>query len=227
MYDEELEKIVLFYMIFENAGFDLTEKDFASSKHQSIVKAIKGLRDEDTEVSMLSVAQKFGSRKQDVLKYLSDLNEYVFGSSAESSYNRLVELSKKRQVYELLLSRAKQLDNEKTDVLIEKTIKELQQISQRNEQTVTFREQVDRTMAVIEDNYKKRSDYSLYTGIVNLDKMMLGLHEQELTVIGARPRSWQDNACVADCGAYCEKGKTHWFYEFGNGRYTVDSKDGI
>lgn len=206
MYDEELEKAALFYMIFKDADFDLTEKDFVSERHQSIVKAIKRLRAENTESSIINIAQKFGSRKQEVLIYLSNLEGYVFGSSSEGVYNQLIEFSKKRRTYELLLAKTKQIDEEKTDVFIEKTIKELQQIRQRNEQNVTFMEQVDKTMLEIENNYNNRGDYSLYTGIVNLDKMMLGFHKQELTVIGARPRYWKNNTCFADSGTYCEKG---------------------
>ena len=45
-------------------------------------------------------------------------------------------------------------------------------------------------MGQIEQNTLKGTDYSLYTGITDLDNITCGLHRQELTIIGARPRSW-------------------------------------
>ncbi|MBQ2349652.1 MAG: DnaB-like helicase C-terminal domain-containing protein, partial [Cytophagales bacterium] len=67
--------------------------------------------------------------------------------------------------------------------LINKTNK----IMQRNEKEETFIEQISKTGEEIEKNYKNRDDYSLYTGITDLDDKILGLHNGELTIIGARP----------------------------------------
>ena len=46
------------------------------------------------------------------------------------------------------------------------------------------------TVKDIEEKYHKRNDYSYRTGYVDLDRVIEGLHEQELTIIAARPRSW-------------------------------------
>ena len=43
------------------------------------------------------------------------------------------------------------------------------------------------TLKDIDDKYQKRDDYSLRTGYLDLDKIIEGLHEQELTLLGARP----------------------------------------
>ena len=41
MIDEEIEKAILFYIIFRNEEFDVTEKDFTSAINKKIIKIIK------------------------------------------------------------------------------------------------------------------------------------------------------------------------------------------
>ena len=45
-------------------------------------------------------------------------------------------------------------------------------------------QQIEKTIRKL----KNKNDYSLYTGISDLDDKILGLHNGELTIIGARPR---------------------------------------
>lgn len=188
MYDDEIEKAVLFYMIFRGEKFTLDEKDFVSTRNKKIVTAINQIKAENGEISMLNIANKIKANRKQILEYLSELGEYIFGISAEVSYNKLIDYSKKRQVYELVHDIEKTItEEEKADVLIEKMAKQLKTIQQRNEKTMTFQELVLKAINEIELNYNKKTDYSLYTGLIDLDKLLLGLHKQELTVIGARP----------------------------------------
>lgn len=217
MFDDEIEKAVLYYVIFEQEKFDLGEKDFVKDVHKRIIRAMNELKAEKSEISIISVANKIKSY-EGAVAYIASLGDFILGMTAESAYGKLIEYSKKRQVYELLVDTGRKMKQnegeEKIDVLIEKMIKSLQGIEQRNERTMDFKEQVYRTLGEIQNNYNNRADYSLYTGLVDLDKMMLGLHKQELTVIGARPRSGKDDDGVANCGAYCKKGVTYWVCEF-------------
>ena len=188
MFDEEIEKAVLFYMIFEQMDFNVNEKDFVSDRNRKIIVAINQLKTEKGEISILSIAEKIRGNNAQIIQYISDLGEYVFGMSADIAYNKLIEYSKKRRFCELM-ERAKGtvIDTENMDNLIEKTIKQLTQIEGREESSKTFLEQVIKTMGEIENNYKQRSDFSLYMGLLDLDNILLGLHRQELTIIGARP----------------------------------------
>lgn len=188
LYDEEIEKAVLFYMIFKNEDFELDEKDFVNNKNKQIITAINQLKASKKMLSMLNISEVIKTNRGQVLEYLSELGEYVFGTTAESAYNKLINYSKKRQVYELVRNvEEKGFQEESSDVQIEKIIKDLKEIQQRNEKVMTFEEQVLKAMNEIEMNYNNKSDYSLYTGLLDLDKLTLGLHKQELTVIGARP----------------------------------------
>lgn len=188
MYDEEIEKAVLFYMIFRQDDFVLDARDFMNDRNKKIVVAINQLKAEKKDISILSIAEKIRANRKQVLEYLSNLGEYVWGIEAKEAYGKLINYSKKRQLYELVKNADTILnETENVNIFIEKLITQMEKIQSRNEKVLTFSEQVVQTMSEIEKNYNHQSDYSLYTGLLDLDNMMLGLHNQELTVIGARP----------------------------------------
>ena len=188
MYDEEIEKAVLYNIIFKKEELDIEETDFISTKNKLIAKAIQELKTEKEEISILSVQSKTKGNQKQILEYISDLGNNVYGTTAESCYNKLKELSKKRKVFELaqnILSNV--TEEESIDIYIQNCIDKLNNIEKINVKEKTFREQVAETAKEIEKNWRNRNDLSLYTGIFDLDKLTCGLHNQELTIIGARP----------------------------------------
>ena len=190
MYDEEIEKTVLYYLIFEKEPINVKEDDFFFQKHKQIVKAIDELKSKKQEINILSVKNKIKGNDTEILKYISIIAESRFGSSIEYAYKELKRLSKKRKL--LALSKEMQRDVEEVsepEIYIEKKIKDLTEINQDGEKEKTFLDIVCETSEVIE---KKRLqgteyDYKYFTGIFDLDKATNGLHEEELTIIGARP----------------------------------------
>ena len=46
MYDEEIEKAMLYYLIFEQEEYLLDEEDFTSERNKKIIKAINELKAE-------------------------------------------------------------------------------------------------------------------------------------------------------------------------------------
>lgn len=78
-------------------------------------------------------------------------------------------------------------DAENIDIDIEKVIKELNKIEDREIKEESLKEQIIDTLDMIEKNMKNKNDYSLYTGMLDLDQLTCGLHNEELTIIGARP----------------------------------------
>ena len=69
----------------------------------------------------------------------------------------------------------------------QKVIKDINDITKQTQKEESLTEQISNTLTEIEANWRNRNDYSLYTGILDLDKKTCGLHNQELTIIGARP----------------------------------------
>lgn len=189
MYDEELEKAMLYYLIYEQEEFLLDENDFVNDRNKKIIKAINELRAEKKNISILSVQSKIRANQNQVLDYLTTLSEYVFGTNADTVYSKLIELSKKRKIFELLQQSINEVSTaESIDIFSQKIIKEINDIQKINEKEKTFVEKIAEATEQIEKNTISKTDYSLYTGIIDLDNIICGLHNEELTIIGARPR---------------------------------------
>ena len=187
MWDEELEKAMLYYVIYEQYECDLDKEDFVGNRNVKIINAINELKAKKEDISILTIQRQIKANKLDVLSYLSSLNEFVYGTNADLVYNKIIDLSKKRKIFKVLQDNLVIVENEEIDILTENIINQINQIQSRNDKEKNFLEQVTNTLGKIEDNYNQRNDYSLYTGIKDLDDKVLGLHNQEFTVLGARP----------------------------------------
>lgn len=187
MYNEELEKAMLYFIIFEKAEFELTENDFISLINKKIIRAINKLKLSKQEISLLSVSEQIKDEKN-ILEYLSDLNTYTIGSTAENIYEKIKDLTKKRDTFLLSKEIMKDIkETENIDLLIEKAISKLQKIEMQTEKQENFVNLIARTTDLIEQSIKKKDDLSYYTGFFDLDALTDGLHRGELTIIGARP----------------------------------------
>lgn len=188
MSDEELEKAMLYYLIYEQEDYVLDETDFAFERNKRIIKAINELKAEKKEISIISLQSRISANNKQVIEYLTSLNEYVYATTADYIYNQIIELSKKRKLMELLQKSITELmEAENIDIFMQDKIKQINKIAEISEKEQTFVEQVVETSTEIEKNTLQKPDYTLYTGITDLDKMICGLHKQELTIIGARP----------------------------------------
>ena len=58
MWDEEIEKAMLYYIIFEKEDYLLDEEDFVNERNKKIIKAINELKAEKQEVLMMSIKSK-------------------------------------------------------------------------------------------------------------------------------------------------------------------------
>lgn len=187
MYDEEIEKAMLYYVIYEQYECDLDKDDFVGNRNVKIINAINELKSKKDEISILSIQREIKANKAEVLSYLTTLNEFVYGTNADTVYNKLIDLSKKRKIIKILQDNLIATEEIEVNVLAENIISQINQIQARDDKQKDFAEQVANTLGKIEDNYNQRNDYSLYTGIKDLDDKVLGLHNQEFTVLGARP----------------------------------------
>lgn len=205
MFDEEIEKAMLFYIIFENEKFELTENDFVNPLNQKIIKAVNNLNYRKQEISMLTVKNEIADKDSNILAYLSTLGDYVSMSSSQAIYKILKSYTKKRQILSLVKKiEGKTKSEEDIDLYIEKIISELKKIEFQTKQEEDFVKQVIKTVDLIEKSMTKEKNYDFYTGFFDLDALTDGLHEGELTVIGARPRSRKNNICFTNCRENCK-----------------------
>ena len=227
MYDEELEKIMLFHIIFNNYVCDLTEKDFVDSKNVIIIKAINKLKKEKQDINLINIQEKIQRNNSKILEYLAKLGDYGIGTEADTIYNKIIQLSQKRAIYNLLKENIITVTERTPEETYTDLINKINKIMQRNEKEETFIEQISKTSEEIEKSYKNKNDYSLYTGITDLDDKILGLHNGELTIIGARPRSRQNNFCITNSTKNSRKKKESCNNKFRNERYTINTKINI
>lgn len=226
MYDEELEKAMLYYLIFEQEDYLLDENDFVNARNQKIIRAINELKAEKKDISILSIKSKIRANQEQVLEYISSLGDYVSLTNADSVYNDLIELSKKRKLFKLLQEKTMEIaDCDSVDILAQDIIKQVNQVEQVNEKERTFLQQVSDALGKMEEESQKGVDYSLYTGLQDLDNKICGLHKQELTIIGARPRNRKDNACIANSRIYSSKRHRNSNNKLRNVRHSDNSKD--
>jgi replicative DNA helicase len=187
MFDEEIEKVVLYYIIFDNADNPIIEEDFVYDRNKKIATAIIELRKEKKEISMISVKGKIKANQKQVLGYISNIGNNIYGTSLDEAYIKLKNLTKKRKMYNLAHEILQNIENEDADIYSQKIIKELNEITNESDKEEKLIDQISTAVMRIEDNWRNRNDYSLYTGILDLDNKLCGLHNQELTIIGARP----------------------------------------
>lgn len=188
MYDDVIEKSMLYHVIFEKEIYLLDENDFQDVKNKEIIKAINKIKSKNEEVSMLSIKAEINNSSYDVMSYLATLIDYSYATSGDAVYKRLINMSQKRKMLNLLQEAIIQTkEAEEIDIVSQKTIHSMNEILNINEKEKTFLEQVVETTEKIEKNTTSKTDYSLYTGMIELDKILCGLHKEELTIIGARP----------------------------------------
>ncbi len=187
MYNEELEKAMLYFIIFENGEVNLTENDFVNITNKNIIKAINKLKIEKKEISIINIANIL-EKEKDIINYLSNLGAYTIGSTTEGTYKAIKELTKKRETFLVAKEIEKEIkEAENTDLYIEKVISKLQKIEMQTQKNENFVNLIARTTDLIEKNMARKNDLSYYTGFFDLDSLTDGLHKGELTIIGARP----------------------------------------
>lgn len=192
MYDENIEKTVLYYLIFEKEEINLKEEDFFLTKNKKIYKAIRELKNKKEEVNILSIKNKVQGKDVEILKYISNIAESKYGTSLEYAYKELKILSKRRALLKFNKQLEKDINHNSIDNIetyIEKQIKELKEINEEGQKEETFKDIVSQTSDIITQKYLQRENFEnkYTTGIFDLDKATNGLHAEELTVIGARP----------------------------------------
>lgn len=206
MYDEEIEKAMLYYIIYENYKCEINEEDFINSRNKKIAKAINELKAENKEIGILNIQTKIKANKKEVLEYLTELGQYIYNTTQEDIYRQLIELSNKRKIFKILQNSLCEINESDSSIVIQNLIKNITNIDKRQaEDEENFINKLAMAMKDLEDKYNNKSDYSLYTGLYDLDGMTCGLHNEELTIIGARPRCWENNISITNSTKYCTK----------------------
>ena len=89
MNDDEIEKAILYYMIFEGCDLLIEPEDFANNKNRRIAKSIIKLQQKKEPISLITVQNEINGNKNGAIKYISDLSQNIYGTDVDTCYQKL------------------------------------------------------------------------------------------------------------------------------------------
>jgi replicative DNA helicase len=174
----------------------LNVEDFYYKTNQKIFELIKELKDKEQNIDLVSIRTAGINKKyngQALLETVVSITDTLpFSCNIENTFRIIKSLSMRRKIQDVakkIIKEAEQVDIEKDDLDVKNAaIQEFLNLktTQKNEEKEMSDVMLE-TVQDIEKKYKKRDDYSYRTGYLDLDRIIEGLHEQELTIIAARP----------------------------------------
>lgn len=191
---------------------ELNVEDFYYKTNQKIFELIKELKNKEQNIDLVSIRTAGINKKYDgqaLLETVVSITDTLhFSCNTENTFRIIKSLSMRRKIQEVarkVIKEAEQVDIEKDDTDVKNAvIQEFLNLktTQKNEEKEMSDVMLE-TVKDIEKKYKKRDDYSYRTGFLNLDRIIEGLHEQELTIIAARPGCRKNIICFTNGRAHC------------------------
>lgn len=201
LYSEDVEKNILGCMLVfdENHRYikKLEEEDFVIAIHRTIFKLIQELDKEEKPIEILSVKEKAKSKnlnEKEIFNYLINITSNLITSSTFEFYlKKLKNYSVRRKIVkksrELMQSMYEFNSEENAEEIKKNAINAITDIKIDDIDTSSddMNEVMTESFKDIENKYANRNDNKYKTGFFELDKVTDGLHEQEFTIIAARP----------------------------------------
>lgn len=201
LYSEDVERNILGCMLVfdENHRYikKIEEEDFAIGIHRTIFKLIQELNKEEKPIEILSVKEKAKNNnlnEKEIFNYLIKITSNLITSSTFEFYlKKLKNYSVRRKIIkksrELMQSMYEFNSEENAEEIKKNAINTITDIKIDDIDTSSddMNEVMTESFKDIENKYANRNDNKYKTGFFELDKVTDGLHEQEFTIIAARP----------------------------------------
>ena len=195
----------------------LTEGYFSLDNSRKIFNVIKQLYKENEEISVITINNKLAvnTDKTQVLKKLFEITDNIITTSdIKIAVEKLKDNYNRKQIHKLILKVNKDIRNaDKTVSEIKKEI--MQDINNIKNDAENIAENMQdvfiKVLGDIEEKKQKGDDYSFYTGFFDLDKYTDGLHDSELTCVGARPGVGKTAFALNIAINIAQKGKKVYF----------------
>ena len=201
LYSEDVERNILGCMLVfdENHRYikKLDEEDFVIAIHRTIFKLIQELNKEEKPIEILSVKEKAKNNnlnEKEIFNYLINITSNLITSSTFEFYlKKLKNYSVRRKIIkksrELMQSLYEFNSEENAEEIKKNAINTITDIKIDDIDTSSddMNEVMTESFKDIENKYANRNDNKYKTGFFELDKVTDGLHEQEFTIIAARP----------------------------------------
>lgn len=196
--EAEINVIASILVIQDNSKYinSLETQDFYSKTNKAIFSLMKELNDKDETVDLLTVKELGVTKKFNGIKLLETMTDMtdklVYAGNIDKYIKILKNLSVKRKIFNTakkVCEEISEVDPNKDEIEVKNEVvqKFLNIKTNKKNSNAEMKDVMLETLKDIDDKYQKRDDYSLRTGYLDLDKIIEGLHEQELTLLGARP----------------------------------------
>ena len=196
--EAEVNVIASILVIQDNSKYinSLEAQDFYSKTNKAIFSLMKELNDKDETVDLLTVKELGVTKKFNGIKLLETMTDMtdrlVYAGNIDKYIKILKNLSVKRKIFNTakkVCEEISEVDPNKDEIEVKNEVvqKFLNIKTNKKNSNAEMKDVMLETLKDIDDKYQKRDDYSLRTGYLDLDKIIEGLHEQELTLLGARP----------------------------------------
>lgn len=196
--EAEVNVIASILVIQDNSKYinSLEAQDFYSKTNKAIFNLMKELNDKDEIVDLLTVKELGVTKKFNGIKLLETMTDMtdklVYAGNIDKYIKILKNLSVKRKIFNAakkICEEISEVDPNKDEIEVKNEVvqKFLNIKTNKKNSNAEMKDVMIETLKDIDDKYQKRDDYSLRTGYLDLDKIIEGLHEQELTLLGARP----------------------------------------
>lgn len=221
---KEAEESIIAMLITDNDNHkyikNICEQDFYYLQNQKIFEIIKELYEEEENIDVISIKEKGITKKYNGQALMETLirttDSLPFVTNIEKTLAILKNLSMKRKIQKL----AKDIYEEMIDIDIYTNEIEIKnEVIQKfknlktTEKTkiIEMTDVIFETMKDLDEKYKKRNDLSYRTGYLELDNIIEGLHEQEFTIIAARPGIGKTAFALQMAEHIAKKGKYTYF----------------
>lgn len=196
--EAEVNVIASILVIQDNSKYinSLETQDFYSKTNKAIFSLMKELNDKDETVDLITVKELGVTKKFNGIKLLETMTDMtdklVYAGNIDKYIKILKNLSVKRKIFNTakkVCEEISEVDPNKDEIEVKNEVvqKFLNIKTNKKNSNAEMKDIMIETLKDIDDKYQKRDDYSLRTGYLDLDKIIEGLHEQELTLLGARP----------------------------------------
>ena len=171
-------------------------QDFYYTKNLRIFELMKELKQKDETIDLLTVKELGVSKKYDGVSLLTVMSEMTDTLVYEGNIEKYIEILKNLSMRRKIFNLSRQICEDMEDVDVNKDEEDVKNeviqkyLDLKTNDKVTNNEMVNvmvETMKDIEEKYNKRDDLRYRTGYADLDRIIEGLHEQEFTIIAARP----------------------------------------
>lgn len=190
----ELEKSVLGCLLCDKLDriIEITENDFHNETNRLIYKTIAHMYDKHFPVDEISVSDILKQQIEGILEYMTNLQNYVASPENIGHYIESLQTYTMRREIIRAIEKARSAamgDTYENATSLKNDVQQLFDIKIREKQKNDGKINVIVGKAVrdMEKKSIEKDESKLFTGFYELDRIIAGLHPEELTLIAARP----------------------------------------